>query len=254
MKYNKLVVKVIEMKIGNKTFKPKLIPTIVFLLILPVLLRLGFWQLERAEEKRELIGLFQQQNDLGPLFLNDKIKFDANLNYRSAKIVGKYSLEKQIFIDNKVYQGKTGVHVMTPFKLENSEYSILVNRGWVPMIIDRSKLPSIETPKHNLTLAGKIKIIGEKPFTVGEAFQSNKGWPALMQWVNIAEIEKKSGLKLLPYIFLLNKKETSGYVRSWKPVVMQPEKSTSYAVQWFALALALIIIYIVVNLKKVEEN
>lgn len=241
------------MQIGNKIFKPTLVPTIVFLLVLPILLRLGFWQLDRAEEKRGLITLFKQQNELGPLLITDKIEPDEKLNYRTAKITGNYNLEKQIFIDNKVHQGKTGVYIMTPFKLNNSEYSVLVNRGWVPMVIDRSSLPKITTPTQTLILNGKIKIRTEKPFTVGEQFQSNKGWPALMQWINIAEIENKSGLKLLPYVFLLDEKEKSGYVRNWKPVVMLPEKSTSYAVQWFALALALTIIYIVVNLKNESE-
>ncbi len=238
------------MKIGNKTFKPNLIPTIVTLLILPILLRLGFWQLDRAEEKRELIAVFQQQNGLGPLLINGDIKFDEKLNYRIAEVEGSYNLSRQIFIDNKIYQGKTGVYVMTPFKLKNSEYSVLVNRGWVPMAIDRSALPKIKTPTSFLNLSGKIKTLGKKPFMVGDQFQSNEGWPALMQWVNLTDIENKSGLKLLPYIFLLDEKDQSGYIRDWKPVVMQPEKSTSYAVQWFALALALVIIYIVVNLKE----
>ena len=241
------------MQIGNKTFKPGIIPTIVFLLILPILLRLGFWQLDRAEEKRGLISLFKQQNELGPLFIKSNIKLDEKLNYRKAKVEGKYNLSKQIFIDNKIYQGKTGVYVMTPFKLKNSEYSILVNRGWVPMAIDRLTLPNITTTNKELTLFGKIKMQSKKPFTVGERFQSNQGWPALMQWINLPEIEKTSGLKLLPYVLLLDEKEQSGYVRNWKPVVMQPEKSTSYAVQWFALALALTIIYIVVNLKNERE-
>lgn len=238
------------MQIGNKIFKPSLIPTIVFLLILPILINLGFWQLDRAEEKRELIELFKQQNKLGPLLIKDTIKLGEKLNYRTAQVEGNYNLTKQIFIDNKIYQGKTGVHVMTPFKLKNSEYSILVNRGWVSMGIDRSALPKIKTPTSFLKLSGKIKTLGKKPFMVGDQFQSNEGWPALMQWVNLADIENKSGLKLLPYIFLLDEKEQSGYIRDWKPVVMQPEKSTSYAVQWFALALALVIIYIVVNLKE----
>jgi len=241
------------MQIGNKIFKPTLVPTIVFLLVLPVLLRLGFWQLDRAEEKRGLITLFKQQNELGPLLIKDTIEFDGKLNYRTAKVTGKYNLEKQIFIDNKIHQGKTGVYVMTPFKLDNSEYSVLVNRGWVPMAIDRLSLPKIKTPTQTLVLNGKIKISTKKPFTVGDQIQSNQGWPALMQWINITEVEKKSGLKLLPYIFLLGEEEKSGYVRNWKPVVMQPEKSTSYAVQWFALALALTIIYIVVNLKNESE-
>ena len=242
------------MQIGNKTFKPSIVPTIIFLLVLPMLLHLGFWQLDRAEEKRELIALFKQQNKLGPLKIKDSIKLDEKLNYRTAQVKGNYNSARQVFIDNKIHQGKSGVYALTPLKLKNSEYSILVNRGWVPMVIDRSSLPKIKTPKQELVLSGKIKISAGKPFTVGEQFQSNKGWPALMQWISIEEVEKKSGLKLLPYIFLLDEKEKSGYVRNWKPVVMLPEKSTSYAVQWFSLALALTIIYIVVNLREEKES
>jgi len=238
------------MQIGNKIFKPGLIPTIIFLLVLPVLLRLGFWQLDRAEEKRGLIELFKQQNEKAPLLIKDYIKLDEKLNYRTVQAAGKYNIEKQIFIDNKIHNGKTGVYVLTPFELKGSKYSILVNRGWVPMVIDRSALPAIKTPQQILTLSGKIKVLSKKPFTVGNQFQSNSGWPALMQWINIQEVEKISGMKLLPYIFLLDDKDSSGYVRNWKPVVMQPEKSTGYAVQWFSLALVLTIIYIVVNLKK----
>ena len=89
------------MQIGNKIFKPGLIPTIVFLLILPVLIKLGFWQLDRAEEKRDLIELFKQQDELGPLLINDLIKLDSKLNYRSAQVEGSYNSDKQIFIDNK---------------------------------------------------------------------------------------------------------------------------------------------------------
>jgi len=242
------------MQIGNKIFKPGLVPTLVTLLILPILIKLGFWQLDRAEEKRDLIELFKKQNKSGPLYIKDFIAKDKKLNYRLAKIDGHYVLDKQIFIDNKVHQGKTGVYVMTPFKLKNSEYSILVNRGWVPMVIDRSSLPQIKTPAQFLKLTGKIKVSGKKPFMVGDQFQSNQGWPALMQWISFKDIESKSGLKLLPYIFLLDEKEQGGYVRNWKPVVMQPEKSTSYAVQWFTLALALVIIYIVVNLKESKSE
>ena len=242
------------MKIGNKIFKPGIFPTIVTLLILPVLLNLGFWQLDRAEEKRALISLFKKQNNSGPLLITEKTKIDTHLNYRNSEVEGAYDLSKIIFIDNKIHQGKTGVYVLTPFKLKDSEYSLLVNRGWVPMVADRSKLPEIKTIANTLKLSGKIKILTEKPFTIGKQFQSNQGWPALMQWINLAEIEKKSGLKLLPYIFLLGEKEQSGFVRNWKPVVMLPEKSTSYAVQWFSLALALFIIYVVVNFKNIKSE
>jgi len=242
------------MRIANKTFKPGLIPTIVTLLILPILLRLGFWQLDRAEEKKELIVLFKQQNELGPLKIDGNIEIDEKSNYRIAQVEGQYNNQKQLFLDNKIHQGKTGVQVITPFKLKNTEYSILINRGWVPIKADRSALPEITTPTDLLKLSGKVKILSSKTFTLGGQFQSNEGWPALIQWINVADIEEKANLKLLPYIFLLDESDSSGYVRDWKPVVSQPEKSISYAVQWFSLALALVIIYIVVNLKNDQRE
>ena len=240
------------MQIGNKIFKPGLIPTIVFLLILPILLKLGFWQLDRAEEKRNLISLFKQQNESGPLKISGDINLDISQNYRKATVEGRFDNKKIIFVDNKIHQGNTGVYVVTPFKIKDTNYHVLVNRGWTAMNKNRKNLPDIITDASLINLSGKIKFINKKPFTVGDQYQSNKGWPALVQWINIEDIEKKSELKLLPYILLLDEDEKNGYVREWKPVVMQPEKSTSYAVQWFALALALVVIYIVVNLKNIK--
>jgi surfeit locus 1 family protein len=61
-------------------------------------------------------------------------------------------------------------------------------------------------------------------------------------------------MKLLPFIVLLDKTKSGKLVQDWKIVVSPPEKNISYAVQWFALALALLIIYIVVNSKKTKVN
>ena len=242
------------MQIGNRIFRPGIIPTLVTILILPVLIRLGFWQLERAEEKRILIAQFQEQQKTGPLEVKDFLEPDKKLNYRNVKVQGNYQTDYQVLIDNKVYQNQAGYYSVTPLKIKNSTYSILVNRGWIPMGKNRADLPIITTTTDLIKLDGKIKLIEKKPFKLGNGFQSNNGWPAVVQWLNIADIEQKTGLKLLPYILLLNQGHDSGFVRNWKPVVMQPEKSTSYAVQWFSLALALIIIYIVVNLKKIERK
>jgi len=54
------------------------------------------------------------------------------------------------------------------------------------------------------------------------------------------------------YQLLLDPDAADGFARAWQPQVMTPEKHIAYAVQWFGLAIALFIIYIVVNLKKVS--
>ena len=56
-------------RIGGLEFAPRLIPTLVFLLVWPGLLALGFWQLDRAEQKHDIEREREQRRVLGPLDL-----------------------------------------------------------------------------------------------------------------------------------------------------------------------------------------
>lgn len=239
---------------AGKVFRPRLIPTVITLLLLPVLLRLGFWQLERAEEKQVLLQQFETANRNAPLDLIAKLEVNEALNYRSVKVTGSYDKSHTVFHENQVHNQVPGYHVLVPLKITKSEFYVLVNLGWVAITESREKLPDVEIPEGMLTVDGKLKLISEKTFTLGNISQSNQGWPALVQWINLDDIRKKSGLNLHPFIVLLDEKQSHGFVRKWVPVVMLPEKSISYAVQWFSLALALLLIYLVVNMRKVEKS
>ena len=52
-------------------------------------------------------------------------------------------------------------------------------------------------------------------------------------------------------VLLLDKDQPGGFVREWNPVVVGPERHVGYAVQWFALAAALVILYVWVNLNRI---
>jgi surfeit locus 1 family protein len=52
-------------------------------------------------------------------------------------------------------------------------------------------------------------------------------------------------------LVLLDPREPDGYVRNWTPPGFPPMRHIGYAVQWFALALTLAVIYIVTNTRKV---
>jgi len=54
----------------------------------------------------------------------------------------------------------------------------------------------------------------------------------------------------LPVILLLDSEQQDGYVRDWNTLPFGPERNVGYAVQWFGLAVALLIIYLVVNTRK----
>jgi surfeit locus 1 family protein len=66
----------------------------------------------------------------------------------------------------------------------------------------------------------------------------------------IAELSKAFGQPVEPRILLLDAREPNGYVRDWHPPGMQPVRHWSYAIQWWAFAVVVIIFWAVVSRKK----
>ena len=241
------------MRIGNYQFKPRLLPTLLFLVLLPVLLRLGFWQLARADQKRAIIAEQNAKLAMPPKIIDKQLTDPENLEYRRLEISGKFIDKYQIFIDNKVHQGEAGYDVVTPLQIKDSQQYVLVNRGWVPQGTSRAVLPAIHTPGQQVSIVGIAKYNPKDVVSFGAGNRSNQGWPALVRWIDIQEIHSEMKLDLLPFLLLLDPESKYGFVREWKFVNMPPEKHVSYAVQWFAMAMVLLIIYLVVNTKRINR-
>lgn len=241
------------MQIGVYQFKAPLWSIVVTLTLFVILLRLGAWQLERAEEK-ELIQLHSQQyKKQGYLVINDVTMIENIPEYQKLEMTGHFLKDKIMFLDNKPYNGVHGYHVITPFKITSTGNIILVNRGWVPMRVHREQLPEIETTDKQVTIKGTMKIPSAF-FTLGENINQNNQWPWRIQWLQIENIQEQLGMDVLPFILLQDKDGKSALIRDWKIIVSPAEKNISYAVQWFGLASALLIIFIIVNTKKTKSE
>ena len=241
------------MRFGDYEFLPRPIPTLLTLVLLPILISLGFWQLDRAGQKRELLQQFEQQQAGPVLNLNNKVEVENLFPYQRAEVTGKFDAQHQFLLDNKVYQGQAGYQVITPLIITGSDKAVLINRGWVPQMTSRQNLPAIPTPADRLTLEGQLKLDVGGNYKLGESGLQSDGWPRVIQWLELEKIEESLGYKLQDFVVLQTPDSPAGFVRDWYIKKIVPEKSISYAVQWFALALALVIIYLVVNLHKVEE-
>ena len=112
-------------------------------------------------------------------------------------------------------------------------------------------LPPVPVGSDQRELSGRIKQPPENPFMLGGEEQRT-GWPWRIQAIKVPELEKALGYPLLPVVLLLNEDQRDGFVRQWHPLKFGPEKNLGYAVQWFGLTLALLIIYLVVNTRKVK--
>ncbi|HEY8037885.1 MAG TPA: SURF1 family protein [Methylobacter sp.] len=232
--------------------KFKIIPTLVYLFLLPVLIGLGMWQLERSEQKRAFLEAQEQAAATETLHLSTAIENNTEaLRYRSVEVAGRYDVAHQFLIDNQVSDGKVGYFVLTPFILVGETKAVLVNRGWIPSNHDRSILPDLQIKKTEAIISGRINNFPSVGIKLAGAEIPTEGWPSIVQVVDSNVLAKKLGYSLFQFQIELAKGLPDGYKREWHTsTIMQPEQHTAYAVQWFALALTLTILFIWYSFKK----
>jgi surfeit locus 1 family protein len=239
------------MQFGSLEFTPGRWPSLIALVVLGVLVSLGFWQLDRADQKQALLDEFQGGSDQAPFRLDTTIKSFDNLQYQFASAAGNYDSEHQFLLDNRTHNGAAGYQVLTPLHLKSSEWYVLVNRGWVPLGVSRDQLPDVSVSIEEREVTGRIKLASLDGFRLGEE-ELRQGWPYRIQRIDTEKLSDELGYRLMPVVLLLNPEQPEGFVREWHPLTFGPERNVGYAVQWFSLALALAIIYLSVNIRKVK--
>jgi len=227
---------------------------VVTLILFPLFIRLGFWQLDRAEIKHHMVDAFDQRISMPDLDLNTHLDLNDKQNYRHAAVSGVYDQAHQIFLDNKVYNSRPGFQVLTPMHIDGTDKWILVNRGWVPMGMSRKQLPDINIKDDRQQIEGQLLMPSKGEFTLQGGNIWGTDWPQIIQWLNIGELSRQLGRDFLPYALLLSKGAKEGFVRDWHPVTVKPEQSESYAVQWFSFAAILLGLYLFLNFKKMPTG
>lgn len=228
------------------TFKPTLWPTLATLILLPILILLGFWQWHRAEYKQQLLDHYTNQQGQPPLTLDQAVKDPEGFRYFPLSIHGHYIVDKQFLQDNQFHEHQVGYYVLTPF-ITDSKQILLVNRGWVSKQVPHTQLQLSTKP---VTLGGRISAAPTRTFHLGDNFIGKTTWPKVMQVIKIDELSNALGEPLQPIILLLDPDQADGFVRDWQPQGLPPEKHRAYALQWFAFATLLMVIFLVLNINR----
>ena len=232
--------------------KFKVIPTLAYLCLLTVLLALGMWQLDRSEQKRVLLQLQEHSGATQILKLSAAIEDQADaLRYRRVEVSGRYDVAHQFLIDNQISGGKAGYFVLTPLVLTGEAKALLVNRGWIPQNPDRTVLPDLQINNAETIISGRINNFPSVGIKLAGAEIPTAAWPSVVQVVDSDVLAKKLGYSLFQFQLELDKELPDGFKREWHAsTVMLPEQHTAYAIQWFALALTLTILFIWYSFKK----
>lgn len=244
---------IIEFRLGRKRyhFSPRPLATLATALLLPFLIMLGFWQLHRAETKRDIISLYRANSAAIPTEVKTTFASGLPKPFEKLMVRGHFLKDTQILLDNRFHEHQVGYEVMTPFKLNNSDTLLLINRGWIPRNQRRSIFPVIETPadEQTLTLMGLASYPSARHFLLGTNNEHPREDLHIIQHIDIEELRSMLAKPLYPFVLLLDEQQDVGFVRNWNPINMTPDVHQGYAVQWFALAASLLIMYLFVNLK-----
>jgi surfeit locus 1 family protein len=227
-------------------FRTSIKLTLVLLALALLFARLGWWQLERKTEKQLLFGQFGN----GPI-LGVEQALESGEKFARVEAHGRYDPSRHVLLDNKILNGRAGVHVLTLFTLGNGT-GILVNRGWLPLPPDRRSLPAVETDDSMRMITGILNKpsaggprIGEPDVLVADR------WPQLVTYLDLDSVSDALNSPLEPWLLQLEPEDESGFEgRQWQAAVMGPEVHGAYALQWFSLAAAAFIIWITLGVRK----
>lgn len=228
------------------------LPPLAALVLVVLFSTLGFWQLDRAEQKRAVQAAF---TDSGERLM---VTGDASYPlYQPLAATGHYLDERQFLIDNVILDGRIGYFVVTPFEYEESGPLLLVNRGWVAKDPARNVQTALRTESDHTgetTIRGRAGQLPRVGIRAGEVFSGDTGWPRTANWPTLEELAAALQRDVLPFVLLADPEPpgtgSGTLVRRWEPRQVGPMRHIGYALQWFALAVAVVVTAVVLYRKK----
>lgn len=209
--------------------------TLGVLVAIPLFCALGFWQLDRAAEKRALQAEYDRRAQRPPVTLTAEVRPTERLQFSRVQARGTYDTEYQLLWDNRIHHGVPGYHVLTPLHIAGGDTRVLVNRGWVPADPDRDRLPVTDPPAGTVTVRG-VAAVPHVGFMLGELDTLGRARPTVWQQIDLARYAARVEWPVQPVVILLDSESPGGYVREWTRLDTGVAVHHGYAFQWFMLA------------------
>ena len=212
------------------------------LVLLPVMVALGFWQLHRADEKARELAEMQLKRASPPLPIASFSAMPGDeLDGRRVELRGRYDVERSFLLDNRILRGRVGYELLTLFRDESGAH-VLVDRGWLLAPPTRERLPAVDTPPGPLQLTGEFYVPSDRrrlPLYPGT------GWPRVVQALDAAELARLAGVpEAFPHLVVLDEGQPGVSEGEHARVNMPPARHTAYALQWFLMAAALALVFL----------
>lgn len=232
--------------------------TLLVLAIMLVLARLGVWQLDRLQERREANAALMIALEAPPISLNESIpdflalsptEVSSEWADRNAGATGVYDFDNQIVVRLQTWQGQTGVRLVTPLVLSNKSegevVALLVDRGWIPQD-EYDAGHRFDQPSQATTVEGYLAL-------TETLMRQTSGPPEITdKGIEVYRVDIDNLQPVLPYRLLpvyLHQNPSGGEAstlpaRGPREVDLSEGPHLGYAIQWFIFSLGLGIGYV----------
>ncbi len=238
-----------DSKPGLATKRWPILAGCITLLAVIAMVSLGFWQLDRMTQKQHRLDSIAQKNAVTPIHPFSAADQWQDVRDVPVRFTGQVADNRVLLLDNQIVKGRPGYDVIVPVVTRGRE--ILVNMGWVAAPRSRNELPVLPVPQGDVEIDGVLAQPGTNPLISETQTQFNQ-FPLVIQQLDIAVLNQRWQTTLPDMVVerLGSEPEASEFLTNWQPVVMSPEKHLGYAVQWFGLAVAAIVIFLSVLFRR----
>ena len=212
--------------------------------------RLGFWQVDRLQERRAANALAIQARSTAPVRLDSVTTGDSSLIERRVLATGRYDHAHDVVLRGRAYQGAPGVEIVTPLVFEGGRTAVLVNRGFVPA----PDAASVETD--SLREPGPVTVKG-----LAQALPSGSGAPLERpRGTTWARLDLEALGDRMPYtlapIYIRQQPDSAlpRFPRRLEAVPIDDGPHLNYAIQWFSFAVMAVVFGVVVWRQKRKED
>jgi len=223
----------------NKEILKWTLTTILVLIGVYVLIRLGFWQLDRLESRRQFNQHYLEQMSSPNINLNDEINHQElmKMEYREVSVSGFYDFENEIYLQNQAFENIPGYRVVTPLIIDNSNTMVYIERGWISFedLKDIDAINNIYTQEQNLQ--GIIRLPQSESDFGGKSSVTSESNSKFFLYVDLDLLKTELEYELLPIYVQLNGE--SNYQKPYsklQEIEITEGPHFGYALQWFFFA------------------
>lgn len=209
---------------------------------------LGYWQLGRAEAKEALLAGIDRAQAMAPRPIEQVLAEATEPAFSAVIVTAEAEGDRQVLLDNQLREGRPGVRAYVPLRRPDGS-RVLLDGGWLawPLRSEPPPTAALESPDGPFTGI----LLPPPGGGIGLGGASAEGWPLLVTRIEADALAERLGGPLLPYVL---EPLDSPRAESVRAGMLPPERHRGYAVQWFGLATAVLVIYLTLAWRALRQS